>query len=1006
MPGLSRFNILFLLAAPLSQSPQQQPDPHPRAVVRQALRAVEAGSAGNTEKHWLSEAAHGSRVARLGLAATYRLTYRYDSAEREYGALETTTGARPDLIDAYARLDHGLALATRGEIAAAGREFAGAREAARIAGDRSVEAEALIAIAVQRRHSSGNTVGLATIDTALGLVDPSDTELRGRALCARADFLASRSAPDADSVAISAMQLATTAHDPRTVAACLRAREIVVQSNGATTANGGPLDSAIVLLEHIAERQERVHDRAGFALTLTRLAALQIGDSHLGAARSSLRRSLAEASVSGDRASTATDNYLLGIVSMRLGDTRSAATYLHGAVATFDSLGDENGAMVVRSNLPDLAVVTGDTIAAMRDARLAFPYFQRHGDASIVIAMRRSVAAIERRAHHWSSAQAQLDSARAEAAEHRLSELTRELVSDYGRLALDRGDLAGAERIWTRALRTFTRSEQLDRYEALARLADVHARMGQLDRAEREITLAGERLDRWRATLSERELQVFAFQATNDGVSDPGNSVANVIAALASHGHIATALTLADRRRARSVTDALLRTSAQTVGGAELDAPATGALDQIIRSALPDSTTALIEYSAPSHSSPITLFAVTTSGARAYVLPSPDSIASLSQRLTVLIDAGAAATDPSRKLGALLLDSAVAGFPPGIRRVIIIADGNLHRIPFDVLRLHDGKMVLQHFATSSAPSAAALLALWQRPASTRPMRLLAFGDPIFDRAASTPIGAVSAEDFRSTLSPGGSLPRLPASSLEARSVARFAPAADVRLRDSASAAFLKHAPLDRYRIIHFATHALVDEHDNAATALALSPSAGESGFVSPSELAQLHLDADMVVLSACRSARGVLIGGEGVQGLTTPLLEAGARSVVASRWKVDDQRTETFMADFYTELARGLPVSDALRATKLIAIERGATPRDWAAFTVVGDPLVRPPLILPPVQQSAIADYPSGAVAALITFVAALGLATFATIRYRSARKRESGDRSVPPDTSVDTHQE
>src|SRR5262249_31452742 len=102
------------------------------------------------------------------------------------------------------------------------------------------------------------------------------------------------------------------------------------------------------------------------------------------------------------------------------------------------------------------------------------------------------------------------------------------------------------------------------------------------------------------------------------------------------------------------------------------------------------------------------------------------------------------------------------------------------------------------------------------------------------------------------------------------------------------------------------------------------------------------------VLSACRTARGVLVEGEGVQGLTAPLLKAGARSVVATSWRVDDPTTVAFVRAVYDGLARGLPVARAFRAAKLDAIERGAPPKEWAVFTAVGDPLVRLSLTAPP----------------------------------------------------------
>jgi hypothetical protein len=102
-----------------------------------------------------------------------------------------------------------------------------------------------------------------------------------------------------------------------------------------------------------------------------------------------------------------------------------------------------------------------------------------------------------------------------------------------------------------------------------------------------------------------------------------------------------------------------------------------------------------------------------------------------------------------------------------------------------------------------------------------------------------------------------------------------------------------------------------------------------------------------VVLSACRTAGGVAITGEGMEGLTAPLVAAGARSVVATQWRIGDRSAVRLVSDFYSGLARGLPVAEALRSAKLAAIARGAPPSDWAGFTVVGDPFARVALATP-----------------------------------------------------------
>jgi CHAT domain-containing protein len=287
-----------------------------------------------------------------------------------------------------------------------------------------------------------------------------------------------------------------------------------------------------------------------------------------------------------------------------------------------------------------------------------------------------------------------------------------------------------------------------------------------------------------------------------------------------------------------------------------------------------------------------------------------------------------------------------------VSRLVVVADGALHRVPWDVLRLSDGRHVAERFAVSVAPSAAVLVTLSGRaraPRAGATARVLAFGDPAFagerDVRGAGAGAAGAAGIYRSAFEATGGLPRLVASAEEARLVARYGGvASEVRLRERASSAYLKRAALDSFTVVHFATHALVDERSVARTALALAPGDGESGFVGVGDLAALRLDADLVVLSACRSAGGRVVTGEGVQGLTAPLLEAGARSVVATRWRIGDRSTVALVRDFYGAMARGLAVTDALQAAKLAAIGRGAPASEWAAFTAVGDPFVVIPL--------------------------------------------------------------
>jgi CHAT domain-containing protein len=244
--------------------------------------------------------------------------------------------------------------------------------------------------------------------------------------------------------------------------------------------------------------------------------------------------------------------------------------------------------------------------------------------------------------------------------------------------------------------------------------------------------------------------------------------------------------------------------------------------------------------------------------------------------------------------------------------------------------------------------------------------VLAFGDPVFPRDSGSVFGDTA-------------LPRLQGSGREARLVARYAGSAQVRLRARATAEYLRTAPLDSFDVIHLATHALVDERALGRTALVLAPSPGAGGFVTPGELAALRLDAALVVLSACRTAGGVVLEGEGVQGLTAPLLQAGARSVVATSWRVGDRSAARFVERLYDELATGKPVVEALQRAKLRSIADVVAPGVWASFSVVGDPMVRVPLRAP---HATLAWWAAGA-ALVATVVAA------AWTRRRAAAERD-----------------
>jgi CHAT domain-containing protein len=322
-----------------------------------------------------------------------------------------------------------------------------------------------------------------------------------------------------------------------------------------------------------------------------------------------------------------------------------------------------------------------------------------------------------------------------------------------------------------------------------------------------------------------------------------------------------------------------------------------------------------------------------------------------------------------RRLYHLLIQPA-ADELKGRDHIVIVPAGALYNLPFEALvvpRITGGDRwkpslpstpyLARHYAVNYAPSASVLVFLAGRgrsvEAGTRLPQLpvLAFGDPLY---SSVPDPQAVASNVRGTyerMSHGFS--RLPYSADEVQRIAALygvAPGSDaINLRERATKRHLQAMDLTRYRILHFATHAVVgDDVRWIQPTLVLSDAGGEDPFLTMSNIFELRLDADLVVLSACKTAEGKLYRGEGLVGLTSAFLYAGSRAVMASLWQVNDQSTSLFMEAFYKHLRDGATQAEALHRARIEIMDRTiqsralggeqslAAPYYWAPFVLVG----------------------------------------------------------------------
>jgi hypothetical protein len=905
----------------------------PRGVVRTAVRAVEGDSVSQVTTRWEGAA------ATLGLATIARLTYHYALADSLYAALGGV----------YADLGRGWEGVDRDIVPVAESAFARAERGARH--DSLARAEALIGLSMMRAAAEGIPVGYTLLDSAERLLPPGETDLRAEAAFRRATLSAILSRKDARALIQRAVDLARAAHLPRAEARAWRALALVYKI-------GADADSNERTLQRVEQLQRAAHDRSELGVTMIRHSEIYHENGDIGTMRKWAVAARFEGLASGNGLVIAGASTVLGIAALELNDYPSAATYLDTALATYRAIGDSGNAHTVLAYEGDLATAAGDLYRARTIYEGEAAFNTKLGDTSQVFDFERGLASIDLRAGAKAQATRDLDSAVALAKADRHPEWAVGVDRERALIALADSQPARAVALLDRYIATRDTSEHMMRYEGRVLRAEGYAAANRLGDAERELAAAEDEIDAWRATLTDRDLRLLVFQAGPQEVNDRDTHIATVIHALALGGMAPSAFALAERRRARDLADRIEELSAL---GANHAATAYGiAVDEV--SALLDSNTALVEFVTGARGAPTTVFVVRRDTIRAYGAPSADSLAAPIARFVALLEAGQDPRDLARALGAELIHVAAP-------RIIIVPDGPLHRLPFDALIGTDGRVLVERATVSVVPSAGVLLALRRRSEAIRALRVLAFGDPAFTHSSG-------AAEYRSAVTATG-LPRLRESGREARMAASFASLATVRLGDSASAAYLEHAPLDSFTVLHFATHAIVDDRSADRTALVLSPGGGESGVVTPSDVAGLRLNADLIVLSACRSAGGVVVDGEGVQGLTAPFLEAGARSVVATEWRIRDETTVPFVRAFYSGLARGLPVADALRAAKLERRASGARPSEWAAFTVVGDPTVR---------IAAVSPRPRHVSISLVILVVAIVLGVSMRVR-RTARR-------------------
>jgi CHAT domain-containing protein len=386
---------------------------------------------------------------------------------------------------------------------------------------------------------------------------------------------------------------------------------------------------------------------------------------------------------------------------------------------------------------------------------------------------------------------------------------------------------------------------------------------------------------------------------------------------------------------------------------AALVEPQPARLDDLRREIL-DGRTALVEYALDEERSYV--WVITPSSFTSRRLPGRSVIEAAARRAYLaLTDPNASDLHESlRALSRLLLDPIADRLVAD--RLAVVTEGALQYLPFAALLDSTGRPLVLSHEIVNLPSASTLQVL-RREIDARPpapRSLFVLGDPVFDShdprvrsSARGPRMASSATLERSARESGaGSLERLYFTRVETKGIAALArnePSSSL-LDFEANLDRVKDGSISAYRFVHFATHGLLNNRHPELSGLVFSlvdpQGRPRDGFLPAYDVYNLRLNADLVVLSACETALGEDIRGEGLVGLTRGFMYAGAARVVSSLWRVPDIATATLMRRFYRgilvdHLAPAASLREAQRSVR--ADPRWSAPYYWAGFVIQGE---------------------------------------------------------------------
>jgi CHAT domain-containing protein len=941
-----------------------------------ALRQVGGIESQSRTVSWLAEdGAHRLHVKARG-AADRRGRYRV-----EVSALRPASDGDPDRVAADTLLGESQTLRREGSKAKLGEAMDRAAEALTVferLGDTTGQADALNAL-------SEMSYGLGELPAALGYVE-RELPLRRAARDAEGEGTALNNLGVVNRT-LGQARLAIEAYEQglvlRRAAGDVRGEAQTLSNIGVAYAMLDEYQQAAEYLQAALPLRRAAKDRRGEGHTLHSLGGFYFALGDFEKALEYAVQALAIRREIGDRAGEAQTFQAMGQTWAELGQPEKAREHLDRAVELRRATGDKLGEGNALYNIGE-AYTTSDPTRALGYFEQALPLHRatrdRRGEGNTLHEMGEALV----RLGELEAADARFAEALAIRRETADRAGEADTLFAMGRALRQRGDLDGARRLMEQSLdivdslrikvsrldlRQSFVGHRLRQYEEhVELLMDIHRQRPESAAASAAFAAAehararslrdilqesgadvrqglspelAARLQRAREALNARErerLRLLGTPAPDEVRHAAGRAVE---AALTEYRE-------AEGEARRSNPRLLAMTQPAALSAAELQA-------------LLDEDTVLLEYALGPRRSHV--FVVTRDTLVAYELPARPAIEEMARRYRERAAASGLreAQVAARAAGRALSDALLAPLGAALRgqRLVVVPDGALHAVPFAALPAPaTGEPLLLAHEVVQLPSLSVLATLRTEAPAKAEALYAVLADPVLDvtddrlarsvRAPRVVAAASEASPLARAVDDAGGQPlqRLPWTRREAEAIRDLAGRGHTRLAMGweASRANVLGGLLRGATVVHFATHGFLNGRHPELSGLVLSlvdeQGRPQEGFLRLHDVYNLELDAGLVVLSACRTALGRDVPGEGVVGLTRGFMFAGAPRVVASLWDVRDESSSELMKRFYTGLVRKrLRPAAALREAQrsMLAEPRYAAPVHWAGFVLQGD---------------------------------------------------------------------